>query len=66
MITCSQTKRINRLRKLREVEKIGIKELLKVDRSWLNAGMKEFSERVGNIKDFCTKIIRRKIGSGNI
>ena len=41
-----------------EVEKIGIKELLKVDRSWLNAGMKEFSERVGNIKDFCTKIIR--------
>ena len=41
-----------------EVERIGIKELLKVDRSWLNAGMKEFSERVGNIKDFCTKIIR--------
>ena len=40
-----------------EVKKIGIKELLKVDRSWLNAGMKEFSERVGNIKDFCTKII---------
>jgi len=41
-----------------EVDKIGIKELLKVDRGWLNAGMKEFSERVGNIKDFCTKIIR--------
>ena len=41
-----------------EVEKIGIKELLKVDESWLNAGMNEFSERVGNIRDFCTKIIR--------
>ena len=41
-----------------EVEKIGIKELLKVDESWLNAGMNAFSERVGNIRDFCTKIIR--------
>ncbi len=41
-----------------EVEKIGIKELLKVDESWLNAGMEEFSERVGNIRDFCTKIIK--------
>ena len=40
-----------------EVEKIGIKKLLKVDESWLNAGMEEFSERVGSIKDFCIKII---------
>ena len=40
-----------------EVQKIGIKQLLKVDKSWLNAGLDEFSERVGNIKDFCTKII---------
>ena len=41
-----------------EVEKIGIKELLIVDESWLNAGMEEFLEKVGSIKDFCTKIIR--------
>lgn len=40
-----------------EVQKIGIKQLLKVEKSWLNAGLEEFSERVGNIKDFCTKII---------
>ena len=40
-----------------EVQKIGIKQLLKVDESWLNAGLEEFSERVGNIRDFCTKII---------
>jgi len=30
---------------------------LKVEESWLNAGLEEFSERVGNIRDFCTKII---------
>ena len=40
-----------------EVKKIGIKELLRVNESWLNAGLEEFSERVGNIRDFCTKII---------
>ena len=40
-----------------EVQKIGIKQLLRVDESWLNAGLEEFSERVGNIRDFCTKII---------
>ena len=40
-----------------EVQKIGIKQLLKVEESWLNAGLEEFSERVGNIRDFCTKII---------
>ena len=40
-----------------EVQKIGIKQLLKVNESWLNAGLEEFSERVGNIRDFCTKII---------
>ncbi len=40
-----------------EIQKIGIKQLLKVDESWLNAGLEEFSERVGNIRDFCTKII---------
>ena len=40
-----------------EVQKIGIKQLLKVDESWLNAGLEEFSERVGNIRDFCTRII---------
>ena len=40
-----------------EVQKIGIKQLLKVDESWLNAGLEEFSERVGNIRDFCTKIM---------
>ena len=43
-----------------EVQKIGIKQLLRVDESWLNAGMEEFSERVGNIKDFCIKIIDSK------
>ena len=40
-----------------EVKKIGVKQLLRVDESWLNAGLVEFSERVGNIRDFCTKII---------
>jgi protein-tyrosine phosphatase len=40
-----------------EVQKIGIKQLLKVDESWLDAGLEEFSKRVGNIRDFCTKII---------
>ena len=40
-----------------EVQKIGFKQLLKVDESWLDAGLEEFSERVGNIRDFCTKII---------
>ncbi len=40
-----------------EVQKIGIKQLLRVDESWLKAGLEEFSERVGNIRDFCTKII---------
>ena len=40
-----------------EVQKIGIKQLLKVNESWLNAGLEEFSERVGNIRDFCTRII---------
>jgi protein-tyrosine phosphatase len=43
-----------------EVEKIGVKQLLRVDESWLNAGLHEFSERVGNIRDFCTKIINGK------
>jgi len=43
-----------------EVQKIGIKQLLRVDESWLNAGMEEFSERVGNIRDFCIKIIDSK------
>ena len=40
-----------------EVQKIGIKQLLKVDESWLDAGLEEFSKRVGNIRDFCTKIM---------
>ena len=40
-----------------EVQKVGIKQLLRVEESWLNAGLEEFTERVGNIKDFCTKII---------
>ena len=43
-----------------EVQKIGIKQLLRVDESWLNAGMEEFSERVGNVRDFCIKIIDSK------
>ena len=41
-----------------EVKKIGVKQLLRVDESWLNAGLEEFSERVGNIRDFCTMIIK--------
>ena len=40
-----------------EVQRIGIEQLLKVDESWLDAGLEEFSERVGNIRDFCNKII---------
>ena len=40
-----------------EVQKIGVKQLLNVNANWLNAGLEEFSERVGSIKDFCTNII---------
>ena len=40
-----------------EVKKIGVKQLLRVNESWLNAGLEEFSERVGSVRDFCTKII---------
>ena len=40
-----------------EIKKIGVKQLLRVDESWLNAGLEEFSERVGSVRDFCTKII---------
>ena len=43
-----------------EVKKIGVKQLLRVDESWLNAGLEEFSKRVGNIRDFCTNIINGK------
>jgi len=40
-----------------EVQKIGIKQLLSVNESWLNAGMEEFSQRVGNIRNFCINIL---------
>ena len=41
-----------------EVNKIGVKQLLRVDESWLNAGQEEFTERVGSVRDFCPKKIK--------
>ena len=44
----------------KEVNQIGVKELLKVDESWLDAGLQEFQRQTGNIKDFATELIGEK------
>ena len=44
----------------REVSQIGVKELLKVDESWLDAGLKEFDEQTGGIIDLATELIGEK------
>ena len=43
-----------------EVNQIGVKELLKVDESWLDAGLKEFETNAGNIIEFATELIGEK------
>ena len=43
-----------------EVNQIGVKELLKVDESWLDAGLQEFQRQTGNIKDFATELMGEK------
>ena len=43
-----------------EVNQIGVKELLKVDESWLDAGLKEFETNAGNITEFATELIGEK------
>ena len=43
-----------------EVNQIGVKELLKVDESWLEAGLKEFETNAGNIIEFATELIGEK------
>ena len=44
----------------KEVNQIGVKELLKVDESWLDAGLKEFETNAGNITEFATELIGGK------
>ncbi len=44
----------------REVNQIGVKELLTVDESWLDAGLQEFYEQTGDIIDFATEVIGGK------
>ena len=36
----------------REVNQIGVKELLKVDETWLDAGLQEFQRQAGDVIDF--------------
>ncbi len=44
----------------KEVNQIGVKELLKVDESWLDAGLKEFETNAGNITEYATELIGGK------
>ena len=44
----------------KEVNQIGVKELLKVDESWLEAGLKEFEKNAGDIIEFATALIGEK------
>ena len=44
----------------KEVNQIGVKELLKVDESWLEAGLKEFEKNAGDIIEFATVLIGEK------
>ncbi len=44
----------------REVSQIGIKELLKVEESWLDAGLQEFERQTGGIIDLATELIGEK------
>ena len=44
----------------REVNKMGVKELLKVDETWLNAGLQEFQRQAGDVIDFASELIGEK------
>ena len=44
----------------REVNQIGVKELLKVDETWLDAGLQEFQRQTGDIIDFVSELIGEK------
>ena len=44
----------------KEVNQIGVKELLKVDESWLEAGLEEFEKNAGDIIEFATELIGEK------
>ncbi len=44
----------------KEVNQIGVKELLKVNESWLEAGLREFEKNAGNIIEFATELIGGK------
>ena len=44
----------------KEVDQIGVKELLKVDESWLDAGLQEFDKQTGGIIDLATDLIGEK------
>ena len=44
----------------REIKLIGVKELLSVDESWLDAGLKEFHKQAGDIRDFAAEVIGEK------
>ena len=44
----------------KEVNQIGVKELLKVDERWLDAGLQEFQRQTGDIIDFATELMGEK------
>ena len=44
----------------KEVNQIGVKELLKVDESWLDAGLKEFETKAGDITELAAELIGGK------
>ena len=44
----------------KEVNQIGVKELLKVDESWLDAGLQEFQRQTGDIIDFAIELMGEK------
>ena len=43
-----------------EINKIGVKELLKVDGRWLEAGLQEFQKQTGSITEFATELMGEK------
>ena len=43
-----------------ELNKIGVKELLKVDGRWLEAGLQEFQKQTGSIIEFATELMGEK------
>ena len=44
----------------REVNQIGVKELLKVDETWLEAGLQEFQRQTGDVIDFASELMGEK------